>query len=136
MIEIYSRIEPLRLLHVIYSLSSVSKRSDLLEKDNSLQVSVVRKNIGDDPLAHAHKSKEFVNEIQVIQESWFVYKGKIEVLHFDLDKSLLGKHILVEGDLNITLLGGHSFRTLADDTVILEHKNGPYLGQHADKEFI
>jgi hypothetical protein len=55
MIEIYSRIEPLRLLHIIYSLSSVSKRSDLLEKHNSLQVSVVRKNIGDDPLAHVHK---------------------------------------------------------------------------------
>ena len=136
MIEIYSRIEPSRLLHVIYRLSSVSKRSDLLKIDNLLQVSVVRKNIGDDPLAHVHKSKKIVNEIQVIQESWFVYKGKIEVLHFDLDKTLIGKHILVEGDLNITLLGGHSFRTLADDTVILEHKNGPYLGQHADKEFI
>jgi hypothetical protein len=136
MIEIYSRVEPLRLLHIIYSLSSVTKRTDLLEIDNPLQVSVVRKNIGDDPLAHAHKSKTFVNEPQVIQESWFVYKGKVEVLHFDLDKSLIGTHILVEGDLNITLLGGHSFRTLSNDTIILEHKNGPYLGRHADKEFI
>ena len=56
--------------------------------------------------------------------------------HYDIDDSLLGIHELSSGDMNITLLGGHTFEILEDDTIICEQKNGPYYGQELDKKFI
>ena len=134
--QIYSNIEPSKLLHIVYNLNEVEDRIDLIPEDNFLQCSVVRKNAGKKFKTHKHIYKPIEFTEQIAQESWLVFKGKIKVFHYDIDDSLIGTKILNEGDINITLFGGHTFEVLQDDTIICEQKNGPYFGQSLDKKFI
>lgn len=134
--RIYSKIEPEKLLHIIYNLNEVEDRIDLIPENNFLQCSVVRKQSGKKFQTHKHIYKPIDFKEQIAQESWFVYKGKIKVFHYDIDDSFLGSHILSEGEINITLFGGHTFEILEDDTIVCEQKNGPYYGQVLDKKFI
>jgi len=134
--QIYSKIEPKKLLHIIYNLNDVEDRIDLIPENNFLQCSVVRKQSGKKFKSHKHIYKPINFDQQIAQESWFVYKGKIKVYHYDIDDTFLGTHILGEGEINITLFGGHTFEILEDDTIVCEQKNGPYYGQELDKKFL
>ena len=51
------------------------------------------------------------------------------------DKFLTSK-TLKPGDVSITFEGGHKLDILKDNTVIYEHKNGPYEGQKKDLRYI
>ena len=44
--HVYSKVDPSKLLHIIYNLNEVEDRIDLIPEDNFLQCSVVRKNSG------------------------------------------------------------------------------------------
>ena len=136
MLKVYSKVEPKKLLHIIFNLDEVVDRIDLIPDDNFLQVSVVRKPKGKKFKTHKHVYKHINHTEQIAQESWLVYKGKIMVYHYDIDDSSLGSHELSKGDMNITFFGGHTFEILEDDTIICEQKNGPYYGQELDKKFI
>ena len=118
MIKIYSKVEPEKLLHIIYNLNEVEDRIDLIPENNFLQASVVRKEKGKKFKTHKHIYKTIEYTEQIAQESWLVYKGKIMVYHYDIDDSFLGTHELSSGDMNITLFGGHTFEILEDDTIL------------------
>ena len=134
--HVYSKVDPSKLLHIIYNLNEVEDRVDLIPEDNFLQCSVVRKNTGKKFQTHKHIYKPIEFTEQIAQESWLVFKGKIKVWHYDIDDTLIHTKILGQGDMNITLFGGHTFEILEDDTIICEQKNGPYFGQVLDKKFI
>jgi 5-methylcytosine-specific restriction endonuclease McrA len=134
--HVYSKVDPSKLLHIIYNLNEVEDRIDLIPEDNFLQCSVVRKNAGKKFQTHKHIYKPIEFTEQIAQESWLVFKGKIKVWHYDIDDTLIHTKILSQGDMNITLFGGHTFEILEDDTIICEQKNGPYFGQALDKKFI
>lgn len=136
MIKIYSIIEPKKLLHIVYDLNDVTDRIDLVSEQEFLQCSVIRKDKGKRFKEHKHIQKPYISIEQFAQESWFVYKGKILVYHYDIDDSLIGTMVLKEGQINITLYGGHTLEVLEDNTIICEQKNGPYYGQKFDKIFI
>ena len=136
MLKIKSKINN-ELLHIVYSIEDVEKREDLIESSEFLQCSVIRKNeIGYKYNSHKHLNKTLQSNIVKTQESWFVYRGKIKVFHYDINDELLNTSILSAGDINITLLGGHNLEILDENTIILEHKNGPYLGFEKDKILI
>ena len=59
-------------------------------------------------------------------------KGKIKTIFYNKDKKRNGDIILEEGDVILLLDGGHGFEML-EDTVLMEIKQGPYLGE-LDKE--
>jgi hypothetical protein len=134
--KIYSKIEKNKLLHIIYNVNEVTHRDDIIPEENFLQVSVVRKNKNFKPKLHKHIFKNVDFKMSIAQECWFVYKGQIIVYHYDIDDTLIGTEILSEGDMNITLGGGHTLETLVDDTIIIESKNGPYFGVEFDKKFL
>lgn len=134
--KIFSNKEPDKLLHIVYNINQIDDRIDLISEENFLQCSVVRKNAGDKFKAHKHIVKSIDFREQIAQESWFVYKGKIRVYHYDIDDTLINIQELCEGEINITLFGAHTFEVLDNNTIILEQKNGPYYGQSLDKEFI
>ena len=136
MIKIYSKIQPEKLLHIVYNLNDVTDRIDLVSEQEFLQCSIIRKDKGKKFKEHKHIKKPYVAIEQIAQESWFVYKGKILVYHYDIDDSLIGTMVLKEGQINITLYGGHTLEVLEDNTIICEQKNGPYYGQKFDKIFI
>lgn len=136
MLKINSKINN-KLLHIVYSINNVEDRIDLIDESEFLQCSIVLKNeIGYKFNAHKHLSKSLKSKTVMTQESWFVYKGKIRVYHYDLDDNLINTSILESGDINITLAGGHTLEILEKNTIILEHKNGPYLGFKSDKTML
>jgi len=133
MLKLKSKINN-ELLHIVYSIDKVKDRVDLIDDSEFLQCSVILKNeIGHKYDPHKHLSKSLESNIVKTQESWFVYKGKIRVFHYDLNDELINTSILKAGDINITLAGGHTLEILEANTIILEHKNGPYLGFKNDK---
>ena len=135
MIKIFSRIEPDKLLHLVLSTDNSKGREQLVDSDHFLQVATLQLKSGENFSAHKHLWKELDSNKSIAQESWVIIKGSVEVTFFDLDDSLLETHILKAGDLSVTLYGGHGYKVL-EETIAVEFKSGPYLGQVQDKIYL
>jgi len=140
MIEIYSKVNPEKLLHIIYkaedfySKTGDRQRTDIVSDDAFLQVAAIR--MKEDQTFVPHKHIEFKKETNITQESWVVIEGKVLAILYDIDDSIIHEEVLYPGDCSITLLGGHNYKSLVEDTCVLEYKTGPYFGQEKDKVFI
>jgi hypothetical protein len=136
---IYSKIEPDTLLHFIFRSSEVENRTeqrvDLVSANNFIQCSSLKMKEGITFKPHKHIWKE--QNIKVIaQESWIVIKGSVKCILYDLDDKIIAEPILYSGDASFTLLGGHNYLSLEDNSIVMEYKTGPYLVQKLDKTFI
>lgn len=74
---------------------------------------------------HTHRAIE--RRMVGTSEVLLVRKGRCEVDFYGEDHSLVATRVLEVGDLMLMVGGGHGFRML-EDTVLLELKQGPYLG--------
>jgi len=134
--NIYSNKEPDKLLHVIYKTSLFEgTREDIVPDEEYLQLAVMKHDSGKKFRAHKHIFKE-VPDTSIAQESWYVVRGSVKAKLYDEDFTHLIDVLLEEGDLSITLYGGHTYEIMEDDTLVLEFKSGPYYGQKLDKEFM
>ena len=84
---------------------------------------------------HKHIYKQGEKEV-IAQESWVIIKGKVKVIMYDLDDTIIHEPILNAGDTSITFRGGHNYLALEEDTIVYEYKTGPYKGQENDKIII
>jgi len=134
-IKIFSRIEPDKLLHLVLSTHNSKGREQLVDSDQFLQVATLQLKSGEYFSAHKHLWKDLASNRSIAQESWVIIKGSVKVTFFDLDNSLLETHILKAGDLSVTLYGGHGYEIL-EETIAVEFKSGPYLGQEQDKTYL
>ena len=134
--KIYSKIEPDRLLHIIYRLDEFNGRQELVPADNFIQCSSLKMQEGKTFPPHKHIKKNRHYAEQIAQESWIVLKGSVQCIFYDLDDTIIAKPILYFGDSSFTLGGGHTYIILEDDTLVYEYKTGPYEGQALDKTFI
>jgi cupin fold WbuC family metalloprotein len=132
--KIYSRIKPDLLLHIINYVEDIDKRCDICPPNEFLQVASFKlmKNKTFQP--HKHIKKLVAHDIT--QETWIVIRGSIEAILYDIDDTILERVLLKTGDCSITFRGGHNYLCLEDDTLVIEVKDGPYLGQNMDKKFI
>jgi len=136
MLKIHSNISPGKLLHIVYKTSELeTSREDIVPDEEFLQLAVMRHSAGKTFKAHKHIFKE-VPDTSIAQESWYVVKGAVKAKLYDEDFTHLTDVLLEEGDLSITLYGGHTYEIMEDDTLVLEFKSGPYYGQKLDKEFM
>ena len=71
--------------------------------------------------------------INVSQENEFM---QLCYLNLNKKNKFLTSKTLKPGDVSITFEGGHKLDILKDNTVIYEHKNGPYEGQKKDLRYI
>lgn len=129
--KIFSGVNSEILLHVIHKKEDFSNnRKNLSPEDQYLQASsfIFSKDLEVFPHKHLENNKT----AKITQEALIVVSGSIEAVYYDLDNSVLKKVILEEGDCTITFFGGHSFKSLTDNTKVYEIKNGPYYGK--DKE--
>src|SRR5665809_36068 len=62
------------------------------------------------------------------QEVLVIRKGKVRVDLFDESRNYLESRILNEGDIILLASGGHGF-TMLEDAVMVEIKQGPYVGE-------
>jgi hypothetical protein len=133
---IYSKIEPEKLLHIVCNPSEIQgSRIDVVDDENFLQLAILNYEKGKtfEPHKHIYKS---VSKRAIAQESWVVLRGKVKAIFYDEDDKILQEEILNQGDLSITLFGGHNYEILEGGTLVLEYKTGPYYGQSFDKVFL
>lgn len=136
MIKVHSKIDPDKLLHIVYKTSELeSTREDIVPDEEFLQLAVMKHSAGKTFKAHKHIFKD-VPPTSIAQESWYVVRGAVKAKLYDEDFTHLTDILLEEGDLSITLYGGHTYEIMLDDTLVLEFKSGPYYGQKLDKEFM
>lgn len=135
--KIYSKVEKDLLLHIVFSPKQQEKqREDLVPENNFIQCSFLQMEKGKTFRPHKHIYKTRTYEKQIAQESWMVVSGKVKCIFYDIDDSIVETAILEPGDASFTLLGGHNYEILEDNTLIYEYKTGPYEGQELDKQFI
>jgi cupin fold WbuC family metalloprotein len=84
---------------------------------------------------HAH-NRGTDRRIDRTQEVVHIMRGALEADILSEEGKLLDSVTLQEGDTLILLSGGHGYRILKDDTMVLEIKNGPYLGPERDRRRI
>lgn len=114
------------------SKQTLDKRVDLVDPENFLQVAMLSlpKNKTFDP--HVHFWVENNYQSRIAQESWVVITGRIKVTYYDKLGEILDTDELREGDISITLKGGHNYEAL-EHSFVYEFKSGPYEGRDKDK---
>lgn len=134
--NIYSYIQPEKLLHMIIRRHDVPQgRADLVPREQFLQCAALRLEKGMTFKPHKHLWHRF-NGDRLPQEAWVVIKGSVKVFYYDIDDTLLHTDIICEGEMSLTIEGGHNYEILSDNSFVLEFKTGPYFGQETDKIFI
>jgi hypothetical protein len=81
---------------------------------------------------HVHVPME--RRIVGTSEVLLVRRGMLEADFYSDDKDYICSRILREGDLLLLISGGHGFKCLKD-TILLEIKQGPYLGPEEKERF-
>lgn len=133
--KIYSKIDKNILLHLTLNINEINdNRIDIAPDDEFLQLAILKMEKGKTFIPHKHNF--YKKTTTIAQESWFVFKGEVKCIFYDLDDSIIHEKILKEGGVSMTFRGGHNYEILSDNTVVLEYKTGPYLGQKIDKSFI
>lgn len=128
-----------KLLHMVVRTSRLPEelpREELVEPDNFIQAAIIQADAGKTFKAHLHLERERQFQNLKAQESWVVLCGEVKVDFYDETGSHLGHERLGQGDISITLHGGHGYEILSGPAKIVEFKTGPYEGQAVDKRFI
>ena len=87
-----------------------------------------------DKIIQSHIHKPIKREVIGTSEAIFVCSGKVEVNLFNNNKEKVATRVLTGGDIIFLINGGHGFKML-EDSVLLEVKQGPYLGEDDKKRF-
>lgn len=134
----YSAIDG-QLNHIILTLSDLielsSNRVNVCPDESFLQLGLIKS--GPRSYApHFHLDHQTPRQIIRAQESWVVMRGSVEVTLFDKDDSVQATKTLNQGDVTLTLYGGHGYKILEEGTLVYEFKSGPYEGVEIDKQEI
>ncbi len=134
--KIFSKEKKKKLLHIIFSPTKKNQRINISPNNEFLQLCYL--NYSRDKIFKPHKHfwKKNKEKTRIVQESWIVIKGLAKVKFYDLNDKYLTYKILKPGDVAITYSGGHQLEILKKNTVIYEHKNGPYEGQIKDLTYL
>jgi hypothetical protein len=132
--KIFSKVQPDKLLHLIYRFAEIKGRTNIAPEEEFLQLASIEMQKGQTFKAHKHIVVEKTTNIA--QESWLVIKGSVKCIFYDLDDTIIAEPILYPGDCSMTFRGGHNYLILEDGTIVYEYKTGPYLGLEMDKVFL
>lgn len=132
--KIYSHEQ--KLLHIIIRKKDIKEqRQDIIDADEFLQLGVFQLKKDKTFRPHKHKWRKG-EDVMITQESWVCIEGAFKALYFDEDGKFVTQNILNQGDISVTLYGGHTYEGWAENSLIAEFKVGKYYGQETDKEFI
>ena len=134
--NIYSKVDPSKLLHVVVRRGDlVPGRTEVVPESHFIQCAILNMEKGKTFKPHKHIWKERTRNA-IAQESWIVVQGSVKCILYDTDDKVIATPILYPGDASFTLEGGHNYEILEDNTLVYEYKTGPYEGQALDKTFI
>lgn len=118
------------LAYVIRAEAAPERTTFVTGDDANLQVGFVVYPAGGEVQPHEHLPVE--REIVGTAEVLFVRTGRCQADLYDGKRERVETIELAAGDTIVLLAGGHGFR-MVEDTVLLEVKQGPYIGL-AEKE--
>jgi mannose-6-phosphate isomerase-like protein (cupin superfamily) len=119
------------LAHIVRSGPLPSKTSFLTPDDCNLQVGRIVYPAGGEIARHMHLPIE--RHVVGTTEVLIVERGRCVVDVYAEDRRVVATRDLAAGDMLIAVGGGHGFRVV-EDLVLLEIKQGPYLGDATTKE--
>jgi mannose-6-phosphate isomerase-like protein (cupin superfamily) len=118
------------LCYVIPKSTQPEKTTFVTPPDGKQQVGFIVYSKGGVIARHIHKPLE--RHIIGMAEVVIVRSGHCQIEVYDESLSLVATRDLYQGDVVLMVGGGHGFQ-VKEDTVLLEIKQGPYLGVD-DKE--
>ena len=96
-----------------------------------IQVGTWQYDSGKQLMKHIHNEVDRV--ITRTNEVLYVVSGTVKAFIYDLDENLVEELTVNSGDTLILLDCGHGYEIMADNTKVIEIKNGPYLGAETDR---
>ena len=120
------------LATIIRSDAKLEKTMFFSPSEHNLQVGCVVYPAGGRIVPHVHRPVE--RRIVGTSEVIIVKKGRCQIEIFNNDKQPVTSRELQTGDILILVDGGHGFSVL-EDTILLEVKQGPYMGQDEKDRF-
>lgn len=118
------------LCYVIREISHPKQTTFITPPEDKQQVGFIVYPKGGIVARHIHRQLE--RHIIGMAEVLVVRSGRCQIEVYDEQKSLVAVRDLYQNDVVLMVGGGHGFRII-EDTVLLEIKQGPYLGVE-DKE--
>jgi hypothetical protein len=97
-----------------------------------LQAGFIVHAAGHEITRHIHRPIERV--VHQTAEVLLVLTGSCEADIFNSDRALLATRILNQGDVMVTVAGGHGFR-MRENAVLFEIRQGPYFGPSEKEPF-
>ena len=121
------------LIALVVRLQHEPEQTEFLTtKDMSQQVGFICNPAGAMIAPHVHNPVR--RTIVGTSEAIFVRRGRVRLDLYDEDRRLVTSRALDAGDLVFLVSGGHGFEIL-EDAVLLEVKQGPYLGENDKTRF-
>ena len=132
---IYSKKNKKKILGVIFRYKNISKnRFNISPIKEFIQASTQKLKKNSVINSHIHiKNRRIITSTQ---EMWLVFKGKLSVQIYDIDRKKIKNLILNRGDIYILFRGGHSMKVIKENTEFYEIKNGPYNKKIKDIEYL
>lgn len=109
------------------------KTQFLTTDQDVLQLGYIVYGAGQSISPHIHMLAE--RHILGTPEVLYVRKGRMRTIFYSNEKVRKGDVILDQGDVIVLFDGGHGFDML-EDTVLMEIKQGPYLGELDKERFV
>ena len=120
------------LAYVIRAELLPEKTTFLTPPEFKQQVGYIVYRSGEEIARHAHRSLE--RHLVGTSEVLIIKKGKCLIDIYNDNRELVVTCELNTGDIILMVGGGHGFRML-EDTVLLEIKQGPYIGLEEKERF-
>ncbi|MDD2299278.1 MAG: hypothetical protein PHU69_06500 [Fermentimonas sp.] len=99
--------------------------------EDYLQVGTWSYDAGKQLARHVHN--QVYRSINRTHEVLYVRQGLIKATIFSLNQEEVGVLIVSVGDVLVLMDCSHGYEILEDQTMVLEIKNGPYLGAEIDR---
>lgn len=131
-IEIISDQENIALSYIIRSSFLPEKTTFITPPEYKQQVGYIVYPKGGEVTQHTHKpiKRQLIGTSEVL----LIKSGRCLMDIYNDDHKLIATRELYTGDLMIMVGGGHGFRML-EETVLLEIKQGPYIGLDEKERF-
>ena len=116
---------------VVKSDYEPKKTEFITENEHLQQLGFIVYEAGSTIKPHMHKVLR--RTIDKTTETMYINRGKIEYIIYDGNKIPIATGVLNKGDIIALINGGHGFKII-EDAIIVEVKQGPFVGSEKDKK--
>lgn len=113
------------LCYIIKNTIQLNNTMFITPPDAKQQVGFIVYPKGGHIARHVHKQSE--RNILGMAEVLVIRSGRCQIDIYDDNYEIIATRELCQGDIVLMVRGGHGFKVL-EDTIMLEIKQGPYLG--------